>query len=153
MACLALKMNMSLKMEPTNGQSEISNLNQNDYNQLKTFYQNNVYVSTSTNQEGARFLGEAYKQDIGKELDSVNLDTVNQAIRDIVPNTIEGIQNTPETINSAGNYLENVFPTTTQNRMDELYNQGSVGSQTQANLATMDAIGTASMVTGVWGCW
>ncbi len=145
----SVKNEYEFKDGTTNGQSEISNLNQNDYNQLKTFYQNNVYVSTSTNQEGARFLGEAYKQDIGKELDSVNLDTVNQAIRDIVPNTIEGIQNTPETINSAGNYLENVFPTTTQNRMDELYNQGSVGSQTQANLATMDAIGTASMVTGV----
>ncbi|MDC0933107.1 hypothetical protein OAR97_04595 [Arcobacteraceae bacterium] len=33
----------------TNGQSEISDLNQNDYNQLKTFYQDNVYATTSTN--------------------------------------------------------------------------------------------------------
>jgi hypothetical protein len=132
-----------------NGQNEISNLNQNDYNQLKNFYQNNVYKTTSTNEYGSTMpLGEAYKQDVGKELDGINLDTVNQAIRDFFPNAIESVKNTPETINSAGNYLENVFPTTTQNRMDELYNQGSVGSKTQANLATMDFIGTASMVTG-----
>ena len=132
-----------------NGQNEISNLNQNDYKQLKIFYQDNVYKITSTNEYGSTMpLGEAYKQDVGKELDGISWDTTNQAIRDFFPNAIEGIQNTPETINSAGNYLENVFPTTTQNRMDELYNQGSEGSKTQANLATMDFIGTASMVTG-----
>ena len=145
----SVKNEYEFKDGTTNGQSEISDLNQNDYNQLKTFYQNNVYTTTSTNTNGNQFLGEAYKQDVGKDLDSISWSGANQAIRDFFPNAIESVKNTPETVNSASNYLENVLPTTTQDRMDELYNQGNVGSKVQANLATMDAIGTASMITGV----
>ncbi|MGE4457596.1 MAG: DNA/RNA non-specific endonuclease, partial [Arcobacteraceae bacterium] len=136
----------------TNGEVEVSDLSKQDYEKLKTLYQNNVAYKTETNQEGARFLGEEYQTDTEKTLNNlknIGIEEVNQAIRDFVPNTIEAITDTPQIANSAKNYLGNILPSTTQERMNELYMQGDAGSKTQANLATMDTIGTASMITGV----
>jgi hypothetical protein len=134
----------------TNGQEEISDLSTQDYNKLKDFYSDNIYSESSQkflklenltdNEKTANTLKNMSASEVGE--------ATNQAIRDFVPNTIKAIVETPETINSAINFAENVLPTTTQERMDELYNQGDAGSKVQANLATMDMIGTASMVTG-----
>lgn len=133
----------------TNGQQEISSLSKDAYNQLKNFYANNVYVTTSTNSDGSmRPINEAFKQDKEAMLSSINGETINQTIRDFIPNAIETLADTPKTFNSASNYLENVTPTTTQERMDELYNQGNEGSKVQANLATMDVIDATTMATG-----
>ena len=73
----------------------------------------------------------------------------NQAIRDFVPNAADTVVHIPDTLNSAGNYVDAVLPTTDQERLDTLYGSHEDGSVLQANLATTDAISTATMATGV----
>ncbi|MCH9739798.1 MAG: DUF637 domain-containing protein, partial [Epsilonproteobacteria bacterium] len=146
----------------TDGENKISKFNDEEYNSLKKFYGETAYTTTSTNLIGNRFLGEEYQKDAEKSIDDLeeqlsnlhipNGEEVDSAIKAIsknLPNLPEQIvDGVVDMVEGAGIYAENVAPTTTQERMDELYGQGSTGSQTQANLATTDAIGTASMVVG-----
>ncbi len=140
----------------TDGQREISSYSQKEFDDLNNFYQNNVHRPTTTNPEGStKFANEEWANEKGlidalKE-GKITQEQFNQAIRDFVPNTVDSIKNIPNTINSAGNYLDAVAPTTNQNRLDTLYGSHTDGSVLQANMATSDAITTAGMATGAGG--
>jgi hypothetical protein len=148
----------------TDGTTAISNLSQNEYNNLKTLYQNNVPYVTETNKEGTRFLVVEDKKDSDQSFDNtieslknapsnivnyVEKNSLSKMINDGIDKVKEIPQGVENVAENTWNYLENISPTTTKERMDELYMQGDAGSKVQANIQTGDAITSLLTVTGV----
>ena len=137
----------------TDGEHEISSLDQEAFGTLASFYQTNINRATSSNPDGTlRNANEAWANekdmiDALKE-GKIGLDEFNQALRDFIPNAAESIAQIPDAAHSAGNYLDAVLPTTNQERLDILYGSHTDGSVLQANLSTADAISTMGMATG-----
>jgi len=137
----------------TDGEREISSYSQEEFDRLNSFYQSYVHRPTATNPEGSlRNANQAWANEKGI-LDALNEGGFdpNQAIRDFIPDTVDAIEDIPDTLNGAGNYVDAVLPTKNQERLDTLYGSHTDGSVLQANMATGDAISTAGMVTGVGG--
>jgi filamentous hemagglutinin len=139
----------------TNGKKELSDLTQQEFNDLRQFYQNNVWKKTSTNPEGNRELLPAYKADVEQTWGNIKnisggqaVDIAAQSVIDLPENVVQSILDIPDTLNSFGNFLDALAPTTTQERLDILYNQGYDGSKVQANLATSDVISVETAAFG-----
>ena len=136
----------------TDGIREISSYSQEEFNKLNNFYQENVHKTTSYNSDGTlRNANKAFAKENETIIDYISKhpgSTLNDAIRNFIPNTVEAIANTPDTIKGAGNYIDAVLPTTNQDRLDTLYGSHTDGSVLQANLHTADVISTAGMAVG-----
>jgi len=135
----------------TDGEREISSYSQEEFDRLNSFYQSYVHRPTATNPEGSlRNANQAWANE--KEiLDALNEGEFdpNQAIRDFIPNTVDAIEDIPDTLNGAGNYVDAVLPTKNQERLDTLYGSHTDGSVLQANMATGDVLTTGAMIGGV----
>jgi hypothetical protein len=132
--------------------TEISSLNSDEYNNLKYFYQMNMGATTTNPLGTNRSLYEGFLNESNHIIDSIqniNGESINQFIRDFIPNTVNGILGIPDTIANTGNFIDSIAPTTNSERLDEIYNQGEAGSKTQANLTALDTMSTIGMVTGV----
>jgi hypothetical protein len=149
----------------TNGNQNISDLSQEDFNTLLEFYQANLHVTNSFLKEGAKNLSSAFSDEYNKNLDDMPTNIVNfstKVVNNGIFNSIgegaeslwnQGIINTivdgiEGTITSTENYIQTVFG---DQRINELYGQGELGSKVQANLATMDTLEAMGTATGLGG--
>ena len=148
----AYKDEYEFKDGSTDGEHEISDLSQSQFENLSSFYRTNVDRATTTNPEGSSRFGlqelKTEREQAVDALGNITPEDVGNAILGMPEAIVDGIKNIPNTVKSAGNTVDALLPTKTHDRLNELYGGESEGAQLQRELGAGDVLETAGMVTG-----
>jgi hypothetical protein len=136
----------------TDGEHEISDLSKSEFETLSSFYRNNINRATSSNPEGSIRIGlqelKTEREQAVDALGDMTAEDIAKGILGIPQTVVEDIKNIPDTLNSAGNTIDATLPTTTHDRLNELYGGESEGATLQRELGAGDVLSTMGMATG-----